>query len=130
MEDGTRIKECLIAYEKASGQLINYDKSALSFSPNTTPLIIDTIKVILTIPLVQQHEIYLGLPPVFLKSKRLQFKYLVDRVEKRIQGWGNKCFSVGGKEVLIKSILQSIPSYDMSCFRIPKSICDEIERML
>lgn len=107
MEEGARVKECLYLYEKASGKLINYDKSPLSFSPNTHLMFMDTIKNILTTPVVQQHELYLGLPMVSLRSKRLQFKYLVDRVVQRIQGWGNKWFSTRGKEVLIKSILSS-----------------------
>ncbi|XP_075507559.1 uncharacterized protein LOC142544389 [Primulina tabacum] len=128
LEEGARVKECLHAYERASGQLINCDKSALSFSPNTNSSLIESIKMVLTIPVVQRHDIYLGLPTVSLRSKRLQFRYLVDRVVKRTQGWGHKCFSVGGKELLIKSVLQSIPTYAMSCFRIPKSICDEIEK--
>lgn len=128
-EEGLRIKECLHLYEKASGQLINYDKSALSFSPNTNAILVDAIKMILTIPVVHRHDFYLGLPTVYLKSRRLQFRYLVEKVDKRTQGWGHKYFSVGGKEVLIKSILQSIPSYAMSCFRIPKSVCEEIERI-
>ncbi|XP_073136938.1 uncharacterized mitochondrial protein AtMg00310-like [Henckelia pumila] len=68
-----------------------------------------------------------GLPTMSLRNKRLQFKYLVERVVKRIQGWIQRYFSVEGKEVLIKSVLQSIPTYAMSCFRILKSICDYIE---
>lgn len=86
MEESARVKECQYIHEKASGQLINYDKSALSFSPNTHVMLMDTLKNILTIPVVQQHDLYLGLPTVSLRSKRLQFRYLVDRVVKRIQG--------------------------------------------
>ncbi|XP_073152575.1 uncharacterized protein [Henckelia pumila] len=37
LEYGTRVKECISCYDKASGQIINCDKSALSFSPNTNP---------------------------------------------------------------------------------------------
>ncbi|XP_075486201.1 uncharacterized protein LOC142525795 [Primulina tabacum] len=88
MEAGARVKECLSIYEKASGQLVNYDKSTLSFSPNTHLLLMDTTKNILTIPVFQQHDLYLGLPTKSFRSKRLQFKYLTDRVIKRIQGWG------------------------------------------
>ncbi|KAK6164610.1 hypothetical protein DH2020_001474 [Rehmannia glutinosa] len=37
---------------------------------------------------------------------------------------------VGGKEVLIKSMLQAIPTYVILCFRIPQSICADIEKEL
>jgi hypothetical protein len=38
--------------------------------------------------------------------------------------------SQAGKEVLIKSVAQAIPSYCMSVFLLPMSIGDEIEKML
>ncbi|KAK6120349.1 hypothetical protein DH2020_045906 [Rehmannia glutinosa] len=52
----------LKSYEKASGQLINFDKSSLSFSPNTKPEIIDRIKSLLTIPVTQCHEEICAIP--------------------------------------------------------------------
>lgn len=89
---------------------------------------IDMIKIIFTIPVVQGHDLYPGLPTFSLRNKTIQFNYLKERVAKRMQGWSSKIFSVGGKEVLIKSALQAIPTYAMSCFWIPSSICSKIEK--
>lgn len=88
----------------------------------------NTFKKIFTIHVVQQHDLYLGLPTMSLRSKRHQFKYLVERVVKWIQGWNSKCFSIGGKKVLIKSLLQVIPSFLMSCFKLPSMVWEDIER--
>ncbi|XP_075483594.1 uncharacterized protein LOC142523746 [Primulina tabacum] len=123
MTDCEAIRNCLLSYERASRQLINFEKSSLSFSPNTDEQLAETIKDRLAISRVQGHDVYLGLPVLSTRNKKLQFRYLVDKVVQRIQGWGHKTFSVGGKETLIKAMLQSIPTYAMSCFRIPKSIC-------
>lgn len=40
-----------------------------------------------------------------------------------------KLFSIGGKEVLIKAVIQTIPCYSMSGFKIPKKLLNEINQM-
>lgn len=62
LEDCAGVRHCLNLYEKASGQLINYENSGLSFSPNSSADMIDAIKTMLSIPVVHEHELYLGLP--------------------------------------------------------------------
>ncbi|GAU30093.1 hypothetical protein TSUD_38890 [Trifolium subterraneum] len=56
--------------------------------------------------------------------------FIKDRVWKKINSWSSKSLSKAGRKVLIKSVLQSIPTYFMSIFTIPSSLCDEIEKMM
>lgn len=108
-----RIKDCLQRYERASGQLINYDKSAITLSNLTSQGNANYVKDRLHLHISQGHELYLGLPTFRVKSKRMQFGYLRDRVIKRMEAWHSK-FLEGGREVLIKSVIQAIPTYVMS----------------
>lgn len=78
VNDCEGIRNCLSLYERALGQLISYEKSALSFSPNTKEETANSIKTMLSISIMQGHEIYLGLPTLSLRSKNLQFRYLIE----------------------------------------------------
>ena len=71
-------------------------------------------------------EKYLGMPSDVGVSANGAFKYLKDRVWKRVQGWMEQSLSAGGKEVLIKAVAQAIPTYSMSCFKLPKGLCEHI----
>ena len=77
-----------------------------------------------------RHKKYLGLPLIIGKSKVEIFAEIKERVEKKLSGWKEKILSMGGQEILIKAVVQAIPTYTMSCFQIPKSLCDEIEGMI
>ena len=43
-----------------------------------------------------------------------------EKVAKRVMGWKEKHRSNVGREVLIKTIAQAIPTYSMSLFKISK----------
>lgn len=54
------LKQCLLLYECAAGQKINFQKSALSFGPGVRNADKDRIQGILGVPIVPFHERYLG----------------------------------------------------------------------
>nr|ABN08570.1 WW/Rsp5/WWP [Medicago truncatula] len=73
---------------------------------------------------------YLGVLSMVGRSKSSTFKFIKDRMWSKINSWSSRCLSQAGREILIKSVLQSIPSYLMSTFMLPNSLINEIEKML
>ena len=121
--------ELLNIYEHASSQKINSGKIALFFSHNTQHDCRQRIMALFGTSPTTQFEKYLGLPPVIGKSKKSAFNGIKDRVGSRLQGWKEKLLSQAGREVLIKAVIQAIPTYAMRCFKFPKGLCSEISSM-
>lgn len=69
---------------------------------------------------------YLGLPEKICGSKRQIFAFIRDRLNDRVNSWSAKLLSKGGKEVLLKSVAQALPTYVMSCFLLPKDIINKL----
>ncbi|KAK2647696.1 hypothetical protein Ddye_015185 [Dipteronia dyeriana] len=113
----------------ASGQQVNFSKSAMCVSPSIQDTVRERLASIVGIRIVECHERYLGLPCFTGRSNRKLFSDIVDRVWSRIKGWGGKLLSIGGKEILIKAVVQAVPTYAMSLFRLPKTLITEIHRL-
>ena len=88
-------------YEKASGQKLN-----------------------------TEYETYLGLHIVVGKNKKASLNFIKDRVWGKLQGWKEKLLSEAGKEVLLKAVVQAIPMFAMSCFKLPVGLCQDIEMLI
>ena len=46
------------------------------------------------------------------------------------RGWKEKLLSQVGREVVLKAVVQAIPSFAMSCFKLPVGLCNDIESMI
>ena len=79
---------------------------------------------------VKEYEKYLGLPAVVGKKKKASFNYIKERVWSKLQGWKEKLLSQAGREILLKAVVQAIPTFAMSCFKLPVGLCDEIEALI
>ncbi|KAG6632474.1 hypothetical protein CIPAW_13G162100 [Carya illinoinensis] len=64
------------------------------------------------------------------RSKHETFKGIKERVWRKISSWKNSFLSSAGIEVLIKVVLQSIPTYTMDVFRFPRKLSSEINSMI
>lgn len=116
-------------YENCSGQSVNFQKSGVYFSANMRRELQMEISNILGVHNEITNTKYFGLPSLVGRSKRSVFQYLKDKASKRIQSWQAKPISQAGKSVLIRNVAQAIPSYTMSNFLLPKSLCHELEQM-
>lgn len=128
-EEALYLKGILDSYAVVSGQVINYEKSSMTFSRGLKVRRMEQIQHILGVQIVDKHDKYLGMPATVGRSKKEIFGLLRERIWKRINGWGEKFLSTVGREVMIKIVLQAIPSYLlMGCFLLPKNVTDIIER--
>ena len=64
------------------------------------------------------------------KGKKKAFNSLKDQVGRRIARWKGKLLSNVGREILIKAVAQVTPTYTMSCFKLPDSLCQELNTMV
>ncbi|XP_031090896.1 uncharacterized protein LOC115995891 [Ipomoea triloba] len=88
------IRHCLNAYENMSGQAVNYHKSSVCFSRNTSVACREDVASVLGVIQAPNFGKYLG------------------------------------KKILLKSVAQSMPTFSMSVFLLPDSVCRSIKRAM
>lgn len=123
------ILDIITSNEIASGQKINMEKSEVSFIRNVCTHMQNMLQTKLNFTEVIEHEKYLGLPTYIGRSKKMVFQVIQDRVWKKIKGWKERFLSRAGREVLIKSNVQAIPTYAMQCFKLPESVLNNLTAM-
>ena len=90
----------------------------------------ETIITMLGMLEIKQYEKYLGLPSFVGRSKKASLLYIKERVWSKIRGWKERLLSQVGREILLKAVVQAIPAYSMSYFKLPTTLCNEIKIMI
>ena len=113
-----------------SGQQLNKEKTNTFFSKAVDEDTKNSITIFLGVPKVKDYEKYLSLPAVVRRNKNASLNYIKERVWSKLQEWKKKLLSQASREVLLKSVVQVIPTFTMSCFKLPLGLCDEIKALI
>ncbi|XP_016177809.1 uncharacterized protein LOC107620107 [Arachis ipaensis] len=118
-------KRLLRFFELMSGLSINFDKSSL-IPINCDEQWVERMCNLLSCKgdalLVKYLGISLGSNPRLVKT----WKPIIDKVEEKLSLWKAKVLNKAEKLVLIKSVLNSLPVYYLSLFKMPKAVAEKL----
>ena len=122
------IQDCLNRFCAASGQKVSIRKSTIYYSHNTAEYIKDEISAILGMDTTTDLGLYLGMPTLTSRVTRDTYAHLCEKIDRRLTGWKSKYLSLAGRITLAKSTLSTMANYSMQTARIPRGVCDEIDK--
>jgi hypothetical protein len=114
-------------FEAVSGLKINLSKSEI-VPVGDVPHIVELMQILGCKQSVLPLQ-YLGLPLGATFKEQSIWNPVLERVEKRLASWKRLYLSKGGKLILIKSTLSSIPTYFISLFPIPTRVANRLEKL-
>ena len=98
------LKDILDKFCNYSGQLISTPKSKLFFSSKLRHQDKDRIFGILSVSTTNQIGTYLGTPIFTSRRKASSYKFILDKIRNKIEGWQTRYLYVAMRVTLIKSI--------------------------
>lgn len=125
--------QLLDVFEAGSVQKVNMKKSSIFFSKNTDVGTRDELCRKMQMIEAPENSLYLGpleLPSTVGRNKNVILGFLKEKVRKRVENLNEQMISKYGKEILLKSVVQALPSYSMSVFLLPVDICNDIEQIM
>ena len=117
-------------YCSISGQKINLAKLDLYCSPNMPIEDQESLTQTLQVNLVQNPTKYLGMHFKLKGNRCIDFQFLVDKLQAKLQSWKARLLSQAGRTTLITSVLQSLPLYTFAWFQVPDTICNKMDSVI
>jgi len=119
----------MLLFEEVSGLKVNFHKSML-MGINVPVSWLSEAALVMNCRRGTILFVYLGLPICGDPRKLCFWKPVVDRIVSLLSSWSNKFLSFGGRLVLLKFVLSSLPFYFLSFYKVPAGIISSIETIL
>lgn len=118
IEECIRVKRILDRYCHLSEKVINLDKSTLMVSRNCHPKYPEIFRKYLGVKVDTNPGKYLGSNFDKIRCKAEFFQPVVERIQKKLQGWKSNLLCAGGK------------LHHLSCFKAPDKVCNGIDKAI
>ncbi|KAL0906850.1 hypothetical protein M5K25_025378 [Dendrobium thyrsiflorum] len=120
----------LSTFENYSGLSISKDKSGFFVGKSVSHVRISRIQNKSGFKQISLPMMYLGTPLYKGKHKNLLFNDIFTNIQKKLFHWSSNLLSYGGRLVLIKSVLNSIPIFICHTIFPTKSVCTRMDRLI
>lgn len=126
IEEAKNMKLVLNAFEQLSGLKINFHKTEL-FCYGAAQESEREYSQIFGCDMGIFPFRYLGIPMHHRKLKNTDWKEVEERFQRKLSAWKGKMLSIGGRLVLINSILSSLSIFMFSFFEVPRTILKKLD---
>ena len=124
-ENAVVLKSMLRGFQMASGLKINFAKSQIGVV-GVQASWIQEVADFLNCRHMDFPFHYLGMPIGIKSSSRVVWEPMISKFEAKLSKWNQKNLSMGGRVTLIKSVLNALPIYLLSFFKIPQRVVDKL----
>jgi hypothetical protein len=124
----SQVSNLLSIFEKGTGQKLSPAKCSMLVRQDVDETLVSQVRLALGVERAEFDAKYLGLPMLEGHMRRGIFQSIEERFMKRMVDWKDRLLSHVAKEDLIKSVAQVLPTYAMSVFKLPFSLCDSLEK--
>ena len=128
VQEAQSFKNSLDLFAKALGLVVNPNKSQVFFM-NTALSTQRNILRILGFSKGSFPSKYLGIPLGLGRMQKESWQELLDRMKQKLSSWLLRPLNFPSRLILVKSIMQDMPTYLFSILAAPKSILKEIQRL-
>ncbi|GJU71994.1 RNA-directed DNA polymerase, eukaryota [Tanacetum coccineum] len=123
MNNIVKILKCLFL---ASGLKINIQKSQV-LGVGVPRTLVTQVASLIGCALMQKPFRYLGVMVGDCMSRKLAWAETVQKLHSRLSNWKVKTLFIEGRLTLLKSVLGAYPLYNMSIYKAPKGVLNEME---
>lgn len=129
IQEASTLTACLDKYMAWSVQKVNKSKSSVYFSKNFREQAILSILDQLDFKKLPPKAKHLGFPLLVPRARARAVDEIKAKFLQKISAWKAKILSQAGRTVMLKSVANAIPSYLMNFYLLPKSWCNELDRV-
>lgn len=129
LDDCFAFKDAIRTYWGLSGQMVNLNKSSVSFCPKLHRRLARILANCLGIKAKAGKWQYLGVPVMGGRLLKRDCDELINGIMARLSSWSASYLSMAGCLTLINSLLCAMPVYLMTNCAIPVGIFNSIEKL-
>ncbi|XP_072064306.1 uncharacterized protein [Arachis hypogaea] len=124
------VMHCLDLFSRASGLKVNLHKSKAQCSKRMSERRKEVLSGVSNIRFCNDLGKYLGINIGHARASRKTAQEIIEKISRKLSSWKGRLLNKAGRLCLVKSVMASIPVYEIQISLLPKYACNKIDSLM